>query len=150
MSSNDNKTGNGENYYNKLIDSAQQKIDGLQAQIEKWEQEQQRLNADLKEYNTLLDAAKKIQAGENITKGYEKATKEAKKTEEKTKDIGKSADDAGIKHLFFYFAEDSKKAIPYFMLDSEVWGKNQPISSMKPINQLYRQSFTMIPAHLIV
>lgn len=97
MSSNDNKTGNGENYYNKLIDSAQQKIDGLQAQIEKWEQEQQRLNADLKEYNTLLDAAKKIQAGENITKGYEKATKEAKKTEEKTKDIGKSADDAAKK-----------------------------------------------------
>lgn len=26
-----------------------------------------------------------------------------------------------IKHLFFYFTEDSKKAIPYFMLDSEVW-----------------------------
>ena len=60
------------------------------------------------------------------------------------------ADAPGIKHLFFYFAEDSKKAIPYFMLDSEVWGKNQPISCMKPINQLYRQSFTMIPAHLIV
>ena len=58
MSSNDNKTGNGENYYNKLIDSAQQKIDGLQAQIEKWEQEQQRLNADLKEYNTLLKSTK--------------------------------------------------------------------------------------------
>lgn len=31
------------------------------------------------------------------------------------------ADAPGIKHLFFYFAEDSKKAIPYFMLDSEVW-----------------------------
>ena len=29
----------------------------------------------------------------------------------------------GIKHLFFYFAEDSRKAIPYFMLDSEVWEK---------------------------
>ena len=55
MSSNDNKTGNGENYYNKLIDSAQQKIDGLQAQIEKWEQEQQRLNADLKEYNLIIN-----------------------------------------------------------------------------------------------
>ena len=27
----------------------------------------------------------------------------------------------GIKHLFFYFAEDSRKAIPYFMLDSKVW-----------------------------
>ena len=33
------------------------------------------------------------------------------------------ADAPGIKHLFFYFAEDNKKAIPYFMLDSEVWEK---------------------------
>ena len=29
------------------------------------------------------------------------------------------ADAPGIKHLFFYFAEDSRKAIPYFMLDNE-------------------------------
>lgn len=29
-------------------------------------------------------------------------------------------DAPGIKHLFF-FAEDSKKAIPYFMLDSKEW-----------------------------
>ena len=35
------------------------------------------------------------------------------------------ADAPGIKHLFFYFAEDSRKAIPYFMLDSKVWGKIQ-------------------------
>ena len=33
------------------------------------------------------------------------------------------SDAPGIKHLFFYFAEDSKKAVPYFMLDSEVWEK---------------------------
>ena len=33
------------------------------------------------------------------------------------------SDASGIKHLFFYFAEDSRKAIPYFMLDSEVWKK---------------------------
>lgn len=33
------------------------------------------------------------------------------------------SDAPGIKHLFFYFAEDSKKAIPYFMLDSEIWEK---------------------------
>ena len=33
------------------------------------------------------------------------------------------SDAPGIKHLFFYFAEDSKKAIPYFMLDREVWKK---------------------------
>lgn len=32
-------------------------------------------------------------------------------------------DAPGIKHLFFCFEEDSKKAIPYFMLDSEVWKK---------------------------
>ena len=30
-------------------------------------------------------------------------------------------DAPGIKHLFFYFAEDSRKAIPYFMLDSKEW-----------------------------
>ena len=33
------------------------------------------------------------------------------------------SDAPGIKHLFFYFAEDSRKAIPYFLLDSEVWEK---------------------------
>ena len=33
------------------------------------------------------------------------------------------ADAPGITHLFFYFAEDSRKAIPYFVLDSEVWEK---------------------------
>ena len=32
-------------------------------------------------------------------------------------------DAPGIKHLFFYFTEDNKKAIPYFMLDTEVWEK---------------------------
>lgn len=31
------------------------------------------------------------------------------------------SDAPSIKHLFFYFAEDSRKAIPYFMLDNEVW-----------------------------
>jgi len=35
------------------------------------------------------------------------------------------ADAPDIKHLFFYFAKDSRKAIPYFMLDSEVWEKTQ-------------------------
>lgn len=33
------------------------------------------------------------------------------------------ADAPGIKHLFFYLAEDSKKAIPYFMLDYNTWEK---------------------------
>lgn len=35
------------------------------------------------------------------------------------------SDAPGIKHLFLYFAEDSKKAIPYFMLDNEVWEQIQ-------------------------
>ena len=35
------------------------------------------------------------------------------------------SDAPGIKHLFFYFAEDSKKAIPYFMLEKEVWEQIQ-------------------------
>lgn len=35
------------------------------------------------------------------------------------------SDAPSIKHLFFYFAEDSKKAIPYFMLDNEVWEQIQ-------------------------
>lgn len=34
-------------------------------------------------------------------------------------------DAPGIKHLFFYFSEDSKKAIPYFMLDGKVWEEIQ-------------------------
>ena len=35
-------------------------------------------------------------------------------------------DAPGIKHLFFYFAEDSRKAIPYFILDSAIWEKFCP------------------------
>ena len=35
------------------------------------------------------------------------------------------ADAPGIKHLFFYFAENSKKAIPYFILDEKVWEQIQ-------------------------
>ena len=33
------------------------------------------------------------------------------------------SDAQGIKHLFFYFAEDCRKVIPYFMLDSDIWEK---------------------------
>ena len=35
------------------------------------------------------------------------------------------ADAPGIKHLFFYFAEYSKKAVPYFMLEKEIWKEIQ-------------------------
>lgn len=38
-------------------------------------------------------------------------------------DAYKYSDAPGIKHLFFYFAEDSKKSIPYFILDKKVWEK---------------------------
>lgn len=31
------------------------------------------------------------------------------------------ADAPGIKHLFYYFEEDRKKAVPYFMLDYNTW-----------------------------
>ena len=62
----DNATGEGTNYYNNLINKAQQKIADLQSQMENWQDTQQRLNADLEEYNTLLGAAKQIQGGETI------------------------------------------------------------------------------------
>lgn len=66
LSPEDNATGQGTNYYNSLIEQSQQKIAELQEQIEGWQQQQQTLNADLEEYNTLLDAAKQIQGGETI------------------------------------------------------------------------------------
>ena len=34
-------------------------------------------------------------------------------------------DAPGIKHLFFYFAKDSKKAVPYFVLEKEIWKEIQ-------------------------
>lgn len=97
LSKEDNATGNGANYYNKLIDDSQQKIEQLQTKISEWSNEQKRLNADAQEYNTLLEAAKKIQAGEKIADGFKKATEEAKKTEKETEKVGKSADDAAKK-----------------------------------------------------
>ena len=35
------------------------------------------------------------------------------------------ADAPGIKHLFFYFEKDRKKAVPYFMLEKEIWKEIQ-------------------------
>ena len=97
LSKEDNATGNGANYYNKLIDESQQKIEQLQTKVSEWSNEQKRLNADVQEYNTLLEAAKKIQAGEKIADGFKKATEEAKKTSKETEKVGKSADDAAKK-----------------------------------------------------
>lgn len=66
LSAADNETGNGANYYNKLIEKAQENIDALQSKINDWQTEQQRLNADLQQYNALLEAANKIQGGSTI------------------------------------------------------------------------------------
>lgn len=62
----DNETGNGADYYNRLIEKAQANIDTLQSKINDWQTEQQRLNADLQQYNALLEAANKIQGGSTI------------------------------------------------------------------------------------
>ena len=40
------------------------------------------------------------------------------------------SDTPGIKHLFFYFVEDTRKAIPYFMLDSKVWEEIQRLLNL--------------------
>lgn len=66
LSAADNETGNGANYYNKLIEKAQANIDALLSKINDWQTEQQRLNSDLQQYNALLEAANKIQGGSTI------------------------------------------------------------------------------------
>lgn len=66
LSAADNETGNGANYYNRLIEKAQANIDAIQSKINDWQTEQQRLNADLQQYNALLEAANKIQGGSTI------------------------------------------------------------------------------------
>lgn len=66
LSAADNETENGANYYNRLIEKAQENIDALQLKINDWQTEQQRLNADLQQYNALLEAANKIQGGSTI------------------------------------------------------------------------------------
>lgn len=91
------KGGGTATYYNKNIEVAKKKIEELQAEIGEWQHKQQRLNNDLQEYNTLLDAAKKIQAGENLTGGFRKATEEAKNTAKGTENIGKEAEKASKK-----------------------------------------------------
>ena len=45
-------------------------------------------------------------------------------------DAYKYTDAPGIKHLFFYFAEDSRKAIPFFILDSKVWEEIQRLLNL--------------------
>ena len=95
--SEEGKSSGTATYYNENVEVAKKKIEELQAKINEWQHEQQRLNNDLQEYNTLLDAAKKIQAGENLTSGFKKATEEAKNTAKGTENIGKEAEKAGDK-----------------------------------------------------
>ena len=97
LSADENSTGQGVNYYNRLISSAEQKISDLQKKVNEWGQEQSRLNSDLQEYNTLLDAAKRIQSGENLTDSFKSTAKEAKETAKETQNIGKEAEAAGKK-----------------------------------------------------
>lgn len=97
LSADENSTGQGVNYYNRLISSAEQKISDLQKKVNEWGQEQSRLNSDLQEYNTLLDAAKRIQSGEKLTDSFKSTAKEAKETAKETQNIGKEAEAAGKK-----------------------------------------------------
>lgn len=92
LSADENSTGQGVNYYNRLISSAEQKISDLQKKVNEWGQEHSRLNSDLQEYNTLLDAAKRIQSGEKLTDSFKSTAKEAKETAKETQNIGKEAE----------------------------------------------------------
>ncbi len=84
-------------YYNRRIDEAQQKVSQLQKQVNDWGQEQNRLNENLKEYNAQLEAAKRIQKGENLAGSFKEAAENAKKTAEETEDIGKEAEKSSSK-----------------------------------------------------
>lgn len=84
-------------YYNRRIDEAQQKVSQLQKQVNDWGQEQNRLNENLKEYNAQLEAAKRIQKGDNLTGSFKDAAENAKKTAKETQSIGKEAEKSSSK-----------------------------------------------------
>lgn len=84
-------------YYNRRIDEAQQKVSQLQKQVNNWGQEQNRLNENLKEYNAQLEAAKRIQNGDNLTGSFKNAAKNAKETVKETQSIGKEAEKSSSK-----------------------------------------------------
>lgn len=84
-------------YYNRRIDEAQQKVSQLQKQVNDWGQEQNRLNENLKEYNAQLEAAKRIQKGENLAGSFKEAAENAKKTAKETQSIGKEAEKSSSK-----------------------------------------------------
>lgn len=80
-------------YYNRRISEAQQKV----SQLNDWRQEQNRLNENLKEYNAQLEAAKRIQNGDNLTGSFKDAAENAKKTAKETQSIGKEAEKSSSK-----------------------------------------------------
>lgn len=80
-------------YYNRRISEAQQKVSQLQKQVN----EQNRLNENLKEYNAQLEAAKRIQNGDNLTGSFKDAAENAKKTAKETQSIGKEAEKSSSK-----------------------------------------------------
>lgn len=84
-------------YYNRRISEAQQKVSQLQKQVNDWGQEQNRLNENLKEYNAQLEAAKRIQNGDNLTGSFKDAAENAKKTAKETRSIGKEAEKSSSK-----------------------------------------------------
>lgn len=84
-------------YYNRRISEAQQKVLQLQKQVNDWGQEQNRLNENLKEYNAQLEAAKRIQNGDNLTGSFKDAAENAKKTAKETQSIGKEAEKSSSK-----------------------------------------------------
>lgn len=84
-------------YYNRRIDEAQQKVSQLQKQVNDWGQEQNRLNENLKEYNAQLEAAKRIQKGDNLTGSFKDTAENAKKTAKETQNIGKEAEKSSSK-----------------------------------------------------
>lgn len=84
-------------YYNRRIDEAQQKVSQLQKQVNAWGQEQNRLNENLKEYNAQLEAAKRIQNGDNLAGSFKDAAKNARETVKETQSIGEEAEKSSSK-----------------------------------------------------
>lgn len=131
LSADENTTGQGVSYYNRLILNAEQKIFDLQKKVNEWGQEQSRLNSDLQEYNTLLDAAKRIQSGEKLTDSFKNTAKEAKETAKETQNIGKEAEKAekkvkgifgGLKSSFAGLMKGDFSALFGFVGKIGAWG----------------------------
>ena len=98
-------------YYNRRISEAQQKVSQLQKQVNDWGQEQNRLNENLKEYNAQLEAAKRIQNGDNLTGSFKDAAENAKKTAKETQSIGKEAEKSSSNESSIFILENLEKRV---------------------------------------